>query len=157
MKKAFYCSITILLLIFNTQVSFGQPSEAFRWLEGTWKMDVGSGLIVESWKIINDSTLQGKSVFVKASNDTILQESLDLVFRNGAWNYISTVQGQNDNQPVKFKVAYLKGADFICENPQHDFPQRIAYIRISANQILASIEGLNKGKYSKQNFLFNKD
>ncbi|NBP69944.1 MAG: hypothetical protein EBU52_14495 [Cytophagia bacterium] len=37
--------------------------------------------------------------------------------------------------------------------PTHDFPQRIAYRRVK-NQLYASIEGLKKGKYQKQNFDF---
>jgi hypothetical protein len=43
--------------------------------------------------------------------------------------------------------------EFICENPSHDFPQRIAYRRIE-NDLFASIEGRKNNKYSKQNYDF---
>jgi len=122
-------------------------------MAGTWKINTGSGSIVEQWHIANDSTLSGKSSFVKNGTDTIPQETIELAFRNGDWYYIPTVKNQNNSQPVSFKVILLKGSEFISENPAHDFPQRIAYRRIK-NQLFASIEGRRNGKYSKQNFDF---
>jgi hypothetical protein len=139
-----------------------QKSEQMKWMAGTWKTDIGSGYIIEQWKIINDSTLTGKSFFVqkvrldpptRQQKDTILQETIELAFRNGGWYYIPTVKTQNNAQPVSFKVVFLKGTEFISENPAHDFPQRIAYRRIK-NQLFASIEGKKNGKYGKQNFDF---
>ncbi|AEE48787.1 DUF6265 family protein [Haliscomenobacter hydrossis] len=146
-----------LLFALLCSIVFGQKSDALKWVLGTWKMNTGNGLIVENWKILNDSTLYGKSVFVRNGTDTVPQESLELAYRKGIWSYISTVQGQNNNQHVAFKVVFQRGSEFICENPAHDFPQRIAYQRISATQMLASIEGLRKGRFSKQNFNYSQE
>lgn len=148
MKKAF----AYLLFLCTTNVA-AQKSEQLKWMTGTWKINAGSGTIVEQWQIANDSTLTGKTFFLKSSTDTIPQETIELVYRSGNWQFISTVQGQNNNQPVSFKVIFLKGTEFISENPEHDFPQRIAYRRIK-NQLFASIEGRKNGKYGKQNFDF---
>ncbi|GHM98959.1 hypothetical protein WSM22_04490 [Cytophagales bacterium WSM2-2] len=144
-----------MCLVFTSAFHFGhaQKADAVKWMAGTWKINAGQGTIVEKWKIANDSTLLGKSVFVKIAGDSALQESLELTFRKGQWVYTSTVQGQNDNKPVSFKVIFLKGTEFISENPAHDFPQRIAYRRIK-NLMYASIEGKNNGKFSKRNFDF---
>jgi hypothetical protein len=154
MKRAVYCLFTLLLLISSN--SFSQKSDQFQWLTGTWKIISANGSIVEQWKISNDSTLIGKSVFVRNGTDSIPQESVELAYRNGDWYYIPTVQGQNNNSPVKFKIILIKGTEFICENPIHDFPQRIAYRRIN-QQLFASIEGRKNGKYGKQNYDFSKD
>jgi len=124
-----------------------------KWMVGTWTLNTGKATIVENWKQVNDSTLKGKSVIVKSSNDTLMQESLELAIRKGQWSYTSTVQGQNNNQPVFFPIIFLRGAEFISENPNHDFPQRIAYRRIR-KQLFASIEGKENGRYSKVNFDF---
>jgi len=143
-----------MLIAFTLTLSFGYAQKAdMKWLIGTWKLNTGRGTIVEKWKLVNDSTLSGKSVFVKSPGDSMLQETLEMTLRKGQWSYTSTVQGQNDNKPVSFKVIFLKGNEFISENPAHDFPQRIAYRRIK-NMIYASIEGKNNGRYSKQNFDF---
>lgn len=150
MKRGFYCLLPLLFIGSNV---FSQNTEAFKWLTGTWKIATPGGAVIEHWKIINDSTLAGESVFIKNGTDTMPQEKVELAFRNGGWYYIPTVQSQNNNEPVKFKVILLKGTEFISENTAHDFPQRIAYRRIR-QQLFASIEGRKKGRYDKQNFDF---
>ncbi len=151
MKRIVYCLSVILLLIGSK--SSGQKTDALKWMAGTWTINTGNGSIVEQWKISNDSTLTGKSVFIKNGKDTIPQESVELAYRNGDWYYIPTVVSQNNSEPVRFKLILVKGTEFISENPTHDFPQRIAYRRIK-EQLFASIEGRKNGRYGKQNFDF---
>jgi hypothetical protein len=143
----------ILLICFVSTSSIAQNKLSMTWLAGTWKIDTGRGFIVEKWKSVNDSTLTGRSFFVKAQGDSVLQESLELSLRKGQWTFTSTVQGQNNNQPVSFRVIFARGTEFISENPEHDFPQRIAYRRVK-NNLFASIEGRKNGKFGKQNFDF---
>lgn len=150
MQKRFF---SLVIVIFSASVISAQKTEQLKWMAGTWKINAGSRTIIEQWQIINDSTLSGKSYFVKNGKDTIPQETIELAFRNGDWFYIPAVKNQNNAQPVYFKVIFLKGTEFISENPAHDFPQRIAYRRIK-NQLFASIEGRKNGKYGKQNFDF---
>lgn len=150
MRKVFF-SIGLIFIFHN--LSFAQQSAQLKWMLGVWKLNVGSGVIVEEWKIANDSTLTGKSSFVKNGTDTVPQETIELAYRNGDWYYSPIVKNQNNGQPVPFKIILLKGTEFISENPTHDFPQRIAYRRIK-NQLFASIEGKRNGKYGKQNFDF---
>lgn len=139
---------------FCASVVTAQKTDAFKWMIGTWKIITGDGDIVESWHLLNDSTLQGKSYFIRKSIDTIPQETIELAFRKGEWYYIPIVNGQNNNEPVRFKIIFQRGSEFISENPAHDFPQRIAYRRIK-KQLFASIEGKKNGKYNKQNFDFS--
>lgn len=150
MKKLFLYSAIVLF----PAISFAQKSAQMQWMEGTWKMNAGNNVIVEKWHVVHDSLLIGNSVFIKNGKDTIPQESIQLAYRNGDWYYIPIARGQNNDQPVSFKVIFLKGTEFISENPVHDFPQRIAYRRIR-NQLFASIEGRNGNKYGKQNFDFS--
>ena len=149
MKKIY--SIILLCLVFN--LTFGQKVDALKWITGTWKINIGNGFIVEKWKQQDDSTFIGKSLFVKAASDSVLQETVELSLRNGKWSYTSTVAAQNNNQPVSFKLIFIGRNEFISENPAHDFPQRIAYRRIR-NNLFASIEGTKNGKFKKQNFDF---
>jgi hypothetical protein len=153
MKKS-VAGITVLL--FLSIQGFSQQNQHPNWLVGTWTIKTGKGMIVEEWKVLNDTTLTGRSVFVKPEKDSVLQETLEFSFRNGSWFYISKVVGQNNNLPVAFKVIYLGQEEFISENPAHDFPQRISYRKIK-NQLFASIEGNSRGKYVKQNFDYTSD
>lgn len=145
--------IVMVALLLAGNMALGQQIKAVQWMLGKWIINTPQGAIMEIWEAKNDSTLKGKSVFVKSNNDTIPQEQIELAFRNGSWYYIPTVGNQNNGQPVSFKLIYLRGTEFISENPTHDFPQRIAYRRIKQN-LYASIEGKRNGQYSKQNFDF---
>lgn len=148
--------ITLFILVSGFHVLNAQKSNPLQWLEGTWRLNTGQGFVVEQWKVVNDSTLSGKSFFIKQTTDTIPQESIELTLRKGQWIYSPTVHGQNNNSPVHFVVIFLRGTEFICENQAHDFPQRIAYRRMR-NQLLASIEGRRNGRYTKQNFDFSNE
>lgn len=148
MKKVIF----IVSLLFAAPLfSQAQTPGVMNWMAGTWQLKTNGGLIVEQWVVINDSTLAGKSMFVKNGTDTIPQETIELIQRNGKWSYIPVVGGQNNSQPVVFSVIFQRGTEFIAENPLHDFPQRIAYRRIKT-QLFASIEGRKNGKFGKQNF-----
>jgi hypothetical protein len=147
MKRIFYILTGMLI----SGSMYGQQADAFKWLVGTWTISTGNGYIVEQWKIVDDSTFNGRSVFVKSANDSILQETLELSSRNGEWTYYAQVVQQNNNKPIPFRVIFVGRGEFISENLTHDFPQRIGYRRVG-NALFASIEGKNKGKYSKQNF-----
>lgn len=133
--------------------AFAQKSDALSWMAGTWVIKTNRGDMIEKWSVVNDSTLQGKSMMVKAPGDSSIQETIELHWRNKAWAYVPTVQGQNNNKPVVFPIIFLGREEFIALNPNHDFPQRIAYRKVK-NQLLASIEGSRNGKYSKINFDF---
>ncbi|MBS4063427.1 MAG: hypothetical protein KGZ74_02655 [Chitinophagaceae bacterium] len=146
----------LLLFLAASITSSAQKIDQMKWVVGTWKINAGANIIIEEWNISNDSTIAGKSYFIKNGTDTIPQETVEIAFRNGDWYYIPTVKNQNNAQPVPFKVIFLRGMEFISENTAHDFPQRIAYRRIK-NQIFASIEGRRNGKYSKQNFDFTSE
>jgi hypothetical protein len=148
-KAAFFLPVILLYTVSVT----AQKTEQVKWMIGTWKINMGNNMIVEEWRITDDSTLSGKSYFIKNGTDTIPQETIELSYRKDEWYYTPTVKNQNNAQPVPFKIIFLKGTEFISENPTHDFPQRIAYRRIK-NQLFASIEGRRNGKYSKQNFDF---
>jgi hypothetical protein len=148
-KAAFFLPVILLYTVSVT----AQKTEQVKWMIGTWKINMGNNMIVEEWHIADDSTLSGKSYFIKNGTDTIPQETIELSYRKGEWYYTPTVKNQNNAQPVPFKIIFLKGTEFISENPTHDFPQRIAYRRIK-NQLFASIEGKRNGKHGKQNFDF---
>jgi hypothetical protein len=144
--------VTILASL-SLYMAPAQKVATFSWLEGVWTIRTDRYTIQERWYQLNDSTMQGQSVLIKPTGDTIPQESLEISYTAGDWYYISKVIGQNNNQAVRFKIVYHKNLEFISENPLHDFPQRIQYRKIN-QQLWASIEGKKNGKYGKQNFDF---
>lgn len=124
--------------------------DAFKWLLGTWAMESKNEVLMETWIITNDSTLSGESYKVKMGGNTENLEKVQLVYRGGNYYYIPKVSGQNNNKAVEFRISSYTPEEFVAENPQHDFPKRITYQKISKDSIRAIIDGgpANPGKRS---------
>ena len=64
-------------------------------------------------------TLKGKEI--------IFVEQLGLSIKGDDIFYTVTVTG--DSESVNFKLTAVSKGAFVCENPEHDFPKKIAYTR----------------------------
>jgi hypothetical protein len=151
MKK--YLLISSFLLL--TQLVFSQSNPIptiQKWITGNWKTNLPKGYIIESWSAQNDSLLTSSSYIIKPNGDSILQEKVNLEYRNGNTFFTPIVSGQNNEQPVVFKLISNKDNQLVFENPEHDFPQKIVYKLLSKNKILAWIEGKIKGEFKKKEF-----
>jgi hypothetical protein len=148
MKKTILITIFISISYFAIAQKNIIPS--IQWLIGSWEMKLGNkGKIIEKWKLTNDSCVDGVSYFIKPNGDSIQQETIKLIYNRGNIFYIPTVNDQNNELPVSFKMTSFKHNTLVFENPNHDFPQKITYSSKSANKVNASIEGISKGKFKK--------
>jgi hypothetical protein len=121
------------------------------WLVGTWSSTSGERSNYELWNKHNDSTYVGRSYSIQ-NGDTVSAESIKLVQQGEEINYIPTVQGQNNDMPVTFKLVSLDSSKLIFENPAHDFPQIITYWRVSPDSLIAEISGVINGEHQAQKF-----
>lgn len=131
----------------RTSASEGTPlriAEA-SWLIGTWSNSVKDRRDFEEWRKYDDSTYIGRSYSI-VGIDTVSSETIQVEERGGEVLYIPTVQGQNDNQPVFFKLTLSEPGKIVFENADHDFPQKITYQLVSSDSIVAEISGLIDGK-----------
>lgn len=85
------------------------------------------GFRLETWKQKDDVTLSGKGLKV-INTDTSLLESIEIKIDQGESWYIPTVPDQNNATAIPFKLISSTVHQFVFENPQHDFPQRITYV-----------------------------
>lgn len=152
MKKLSLLTGLLFMICFSART---QPSKEMNWLIGTWKITKANGILIEQWKIKDDSTLAAVSYYVRGT-DTIPQEDVALIWRKGNWYYNPTTSNQNEEKPVSFKIIFFRGTEFVAENPKHDFPQKI-YYRLKGKELLASIEGTVRGKFEKRNFDFQSE
>jgi len=149
----------ILFLLAVYQVDAQYQSKEFTPLNalvGNWSMETKKGMIHESWIKVDDSTLRSKS-FRLNGTDTVLLEEVDLVMRLGNIYYMPIVQGQNNHQPVLFKLSKLENGIYTFENPEHDFPQRVIYELPKENKLHAWIEGTSKGTFKKSDYFFTRE
>jgi hypothetical protein len=125
--------------------------EKANWLVGTWFSKSGERSYSETWNKYDDTTYVGSSYAIQ-HDDTVSAESIRLVQQGDVINYIPTVQGQNDNMPVRFKLVSSDSNKLIFENPAHDFPQIITYRRVPPDSLIAEISGVINGEHRGQKF-----
>ena len=123
-------------------------------LEGTWKMITKRGAICEEWKKVDNNHLQSKGYMIKGS-DTIINERVALTNTAAGIFYTSTVEDQNNKQPVAFKLSSVNNNIFIFENPEHDFPKRIVYEFTDSTTLHAYIDDGANGK-NRQDYYYKK-
>lgn len=124
-------------------------------LEGTWKMNTKRGAICEEWKKIDKNYLQNRGYMIKG-NDTIVTERVSLKNNADGIFYTSTVEDQNNQQPIAFKMTKAENNTYFFENPAHDFPKRIVYHLISADSLHAFIDDGVDGSKKRQNFYYKR-
>jgi len=125
------------------------------WLIGEWKSVSPDGVMYETWTKTNDKLLSGKSFFV-SGKDTLFSEKIALQQNGNALYYTPTVSDQNNSEPVPFKFIEFNKGEFIFENKEHDFPQRIIYKNPQPDFLIARIQGIQNGKFHKEDFNFVK-
>jgi len=112
------------------------------WIIGTRSSQQDQMLIYESWSKTSDELLTGKSYYTE-NGDTMLLETIEIKQIDGEIFYCPAVSNQNDGQAIEFKLTSKKPNELIFENPEHDFPKKIVYIK-DGNNINAWIEGEGK-------------
>lgn len=151
MPRMKYVIVVISLILAACKTSF-QLSD-LNWFLGKWQINESKSY--EEWKKMDDNLFKGVGYKIR-KNDTLVTETIEIVQRGKDLFYIPTVTGQNDGKPVEFKLVSYKKGKIIFENKNHDFPQRIIYIKTGDDLINARIEGVKQGIFSQVEFKLNK-
>lgn len=125
-----------------------------QWLTGWWQNVTPGGTVFEAWEM-NGEALTGKGGFIKGS-DTMISETIVLEQQGSDLVYLPTVKDQNDGRAVPFKLTMAAADSFVFENPQHDFPSKIVYKKISETALVARISGKIEGKEQAEAFELTK-
>ena len=125
--------------------------DSLSWFSGNWSGKMNGGIFTENWQKVNDSVFDGHSFFIKA-NDTLGQEVITIEQHGTSLFYVPIAKGQNDDKPVFFRLTYLDMANAVFENPNHDFPQKIAYQFKENDSLIAVISGTANGNYKSIRF-----
>jgi|KBSSwiS6_1023812.scaffolds.fasta_scaffold00284_20 hypothetical protein len=141
-RVLFVITLFMILAGFLTKRNFyTNKMQSFKWIAGSWTTNVKRGAIMETWILLNDSTMVGESILIKSTYGTEPLENVRLVCRNNEYFYCPTAHGQNNEKEVKFKITSFTDSSFIAENPEHNFPKRISYIRINSDSVHAFVDG----------------
>ncbi len=114
------------------------PLEPLRFMAGCWRGPAGPGRVIEEhYTGPSENLILGMTRYLRGGAATGYE------FSTIAWEDSTIVltprpEGQ---QPVPFRLTALDPQGAAWENPQHDFPTRIAYRRVPGDTLVARIEG----------------
>ena len=113
------------------------PVDDLAWLAGCWKHEEPDFRRDEQWMRPSGGTLIGMSRSVSEGR-TVEYEYLRIEERGDRLAYVASPSGQAETVFLSIEITDRKA---VFEAPEHDFPQRIAYERVSPRSMLAWIEG----------------
>lgn len=154
----FICSASLLMFIScqNKSEKKFDKLEKMNWLLGNWENEMPEGVLTETWTKDNDSTFSGTTYFIMNKKDTVHSETIILKQVNDELVYRPTVKGQNNDEPVDFKLSSESENSFSFENPKHDYPQKIVYKKVNETNLVATISGMQQGKQSSESYPMKK-
>jgi Domain of unknown function (DUF6265) len=112
------------------------------WLSGCWQISRGGEVIDEQWMSPRGGVMLGMARSVRGEK-VVSTESTVIRVRDGKLVYEANPSGQ---QPTTFTASTATADRVVFENPQHDYPKRVAYERQGANAITAWIDDGSGGK-----------
>lgn len=124
--------------------------EKASWLIGVWESDSEEGKMSETWVKDNADSYSAKTYFV-IGKDTVFRELSKLEETGSNLQCVISIEGENDEKPVVFKMTKQEDQLMIFENPKHDFPTAIRY-ELKGDSVIAEISGMQQGKSAKQRF-----
>lgn len=137
----------ILIILFSVLLldGYAQGTTAeinkLSWLTGTWnRTNLKAGRTAHERWIKEDQRLQGWGVSMNG-RDTTFVEKLKIIEQDMALYYVADVP--ENKSSVYFKITEISEGGFVCENPDHDFPKKIAY-QLEGTKLKATISGNGK-------------
>ena len=137
--------ISALWLLASSYAAIGADGGAIgslAWLAGCWRSETAEPGSGEQWMLPAGGTMLGMSRMVKQGK-TVEHEFMQLrTLADGTLAFIAQPSGQ---RMTTFPLLRMTDAEVVFENPQHDFPQRVAYRLESRSKLVARIEGIRNG------------
>lgn len=113
--------------------------EQLAWLSGAWESSGGRTIFRESWTRVSDQTWEGFGQVLNADERRVRsEESLRLVWMAGGLFYVAKVA--HNELPIAFAATECADGYVVFENPDHDFPKRIAYRRTDADHVTVDVD-----------------
>lgn len=129
--------LLLILVVFSCVSAFAQSAEQLNFFAGTWKREGRESY--EQWEKSGDS-FRGKSYKVNDGKE-ILSETLEIKSIDGKIYYLATTLNQNKGATIKFVLTNSKDNEFVFENPEHDFPKKIVYKKVSETEMAVQVLG----------------
>ncbi|WP_443937262.1 DUF6265 family protein [Pedobacter sp. MW01-1-1] len=132
--------LLVLGMLFSVTLFAQKEINQFDFLVGHWEMKTKTGKITEHWIKQKDSLI-GRSYRHTENGDSLLEEEVILKKIDKVFHFCVTGFQEHNKGKTNFKLVSVENQVYIFENPEHDFPQRIAYQNMGKDTLQAWIEG----------------
>lgn len=154
-RLIYYCGLLLLVCSCGNRSqdpgAKASPDMVPGWIAGEWKSGDGPEIYLEHWRKLNDTLFSGYGCMLRGS-DTLFSETMEIRMVNDTLCYIPLVSGQNDGNPVLFRLKERSDDKLVFHNLQHDFPQQITYVFRYPDSLHAWIDGTDRGVYRREDF-----
>jgi hypothetical protein len=140
-------TISLFMFLFTAALALDKAPqrkslEQLKWLAGCWEMRRDDRITEEQWMSPRGGVMIGMSRTVRG--DSLIElEQVRIESRGDDLYYVASPLRQ---AMAEFKGAVTADGGVSFENPQHDFPTKISYMRQGADSLMASIEGQRGGR-----------
>jgi Domain of unknown function (DUF6265) len=141
--------VSVITILFLPSLSACQPARAeekmkqMEWLIGNWtRTNAASGKSgYEIWNRRSSTEWHGRGISMKGPDTTFVEVIKIVIEKDTLW-YVADVPG--NEKKVYFEITRVTRNSFVCENPTHDFPKKIAY-QFDGREIRARVSDGDKG------------
>jgi hypothetical protein len=135
----------VTALLASSAAAAEQEIEKLAWLAGCWVTDGAELGSEERWMPLAGGTMLGVSRTIRQGK-TVAFEFMEIRhLPDGKLAFVAHPSGQDTAVFIALRVG---DSEVVFENPEHDFPQRVAYAKDGASKLRARIEG-NQGGASR--------
>lgn len=130
-------ALLALVSLVATPLAAQSPMDQVGWLAGCWQSVSGPRTTLEFWSPADGGLMLGGSRTV-AAGQTRAFEHLRLRRDGELLVYTALPSGQKETE---FRSTSVSDTMFVVENPAHDFPTKISYRRVTADSVVAVVQG----------------
>jgi len=127
--------------------------EKLTWLCGAWENKAGNVTTEEHWTPVAGGTILGINR-TTSGNKTVAFEFLRIEERPEGIVYVAHPNARSPG--TEFVLTYQDESEVVFENPEHDFPTLIRYVRKRDGSMTASIGGGESGEESVREFPYRR-
>ena len=135
MNLARYFSVLFVIVFPGAGAAQEHEISDAGWLSGCWVASSGKRVTEETWMAPAGGMMLGMSRSVRDGVATGY-EFLVLRVIEGRLVYSAHPSGQ---EPTDFRATSVSSALLRFDNPSHDFPKRIDYVRVSRDSLVARV------------------
>lgn len=142
MKSIFAAGLAALLVAASPAAGPAVGVDDLAWMAGQWSREEGERWTEESWTAPRGGAMLGHS---RSGRGDQLREFEFLRLQAGEDGVPVYLAQPGGAAPVAFRLVQREGTSATFENPAHDYPQRIRYVR-EGDVMTAAISAIDGSK-----------